>query len=255
MKIANIKRLLNILPATSVIALLFCCGAFCGESGLSSLQDYLKALELREQNGATLYCEDISPAVREEFSSCKSFNSLRERGCYGYTSYEISREINYSDLCDKLNIARQANPSNISFIDIKSDNWWKKLPAEIMPVSGGIYNTELWEVAQDDRKKHVSGKLLGQLKFNSVRASRGKVEIIIETWEEGCGEVQDYFEFSPILLADFDGDGISELLLNGSRFKKSETCYLGTGNMLGAGFSAIVKLTGESQSPSVKQLQ
>ena len=250
----EVHRLFYSLLAVSVILLSTFSVESEAEAGLVSLEEYLKTLERREQNGSTLYCEDISPAGRDKYNSCSSFTSLRKRGCYGYTSYEISREISYAGLCEKLSVVRQAKPSTDSFIDTESKSWWEKLPAEIIPMSGGVYSNESWEIAQDDRKELVSDKLVGQLSFDSVTANMNKVEIVIDAWKEDCGEVQDYFEFSPILLADFDGDGIAELLIGGSRFNRSETCHLGTGNRFGAGFSVLVKMTGESASPSVSHL-
>jgi len=108
-------------------------------------------------------------------------------------------------------------------------------------MSGGVYSDESWEMAAAKRQKLVVDKLLGVLAFSEIESGHGRFAATLEITELECGEIHNRLEMAATLLADFDGDGIAELLLEGYRVDRSETCSLGTGNSLGASFSVLVK--------------
>ena len=63
------------------------------------------------------------------------------------------------------------------------------------------------------------------------------------------------FYLNAVLLADFDGDGVAELLVKGSRAYQSESCLLGSGNSLGGGFSVLINKDSLLAIPTVVILQ
>jgi len=217
---------------------------------VKTIDEYKKNILKIEQRGGMLYCEDSSKR-RDAFNSCKSFHSLQKRGCYGSTTYEMGNEINYKRICKKIAAIGKATSSSMHFFNLDSKEWWKSLPASIIPIPGGIYNDQLLEHQKLEDKKLLSKRLLGKVNYESVTNKSDSVEIILSSSKEDCGVVQDELIMKAVLLADFDGDGISEMLIEGTRADYSETCHLGSGNRLGAGFSVLVKKNSKDAFPSV----
>lgn len=108
-------------------------------------------------------------------------------------------------------------------------------------MSGGVYSDESWKIAAAEQQELVAGKMLGELPLSEIEAGQGRLATTVETTELYCGEVYNRLEMKATLLADFDRDGVAELLLEGYRVDRSDTCGLGTGNSLGAAFSVVVK--------------
>jgi len=150
-------------------------------------------------------------------------------------------EIRYESMCGMMSALASAKDSNLHFFSIESADWWKTLPADLIPMTGGIYSDRSWEKAVAKRNALVEGKVLGELPFTEVVADRGRFAAAVEVTKSDCGEIRNHLEFSATLLADFDGDGIAELLLEGYRVNKSDNCPLGTGNSLGASFRVLLK--------------
>ena len=119
------------------------------------------------------------------------------------------------------------------------------------PDNSGIYNDSSWEITKVAREKLVKGKLLGEIAFSKVSATKESLEAILSINKGECGEVEDFFKISIEKIADFNSDGIAELLLKGYRVKRSDSCSLGSGNSLGAGFSVLVQKKGATETPVV----
>jgi hypothetical protein len=61
-------------------------------------------------------------------------------------------------------------------------------------------------------------------------AKNSEVELVLRVSKQDCDEGLDVLRFSFVLPADFDHDGIAELLIRGFRRNQSESCLLGAGN-------------------------
>jgi hypothetical protein len=227
--------------------------AYAMDSAESKIQfdALLEKLLEKEKKGGQLYCEYGSGGKHEEFNSCKSFLLLQKKGCFGYSTAGISMKIWYSDLCKEIDTLKRAKPATTNYFKINSDDWWKYLPAEVIPMPGGIYNDSSWEITKVAREKLVKGKLLGEIAFSKVSATKESLEAILSIDKGECGEVEDFFKISIEKIADFNSDGIAELLLKGYRVKRSDSCNLGSGNSLGAGFSVLVQKKGATETPVI----
>jgi len=217
----------------------------------SAIYDYSKDLLSKVQSGGTLYCEDNSIGKNIEFKNCESFTTLKKQGCFGYSTYAMSVESRYSIVCSEINTIKKASSSKVNFFALDSPNWWKSIPAEVIPMSGGIYSDESWNIAKLERDKFVAGKVLGDLQLVNLSIESGVFNAILSESTQECGLVNDTFKLSVKLLADFDQDGIAELLLKGYRVDNSDTCSLGSGNSLGAGFIVLLKKSSLSEAPIV----
>lgn len=203
-----------------------------------SIAEYKEALLVLEKRGGNLYCPDKN--IEEPFIDCKSFESLREKGCYGYSTAAMRSESRYSNNCLELDKVRTAKSPKQNFFDINNKTWWKELPASIIPVSGGVYTDESWRASRQKHDAMVKNKRLKDLKLHKVSTFLDRVEVIISVKQMECGEIQDYMEIDTIVFADFNNDDIAELMLKGIRVDRSESCPLGTGNSLGAEFTVIL---------------
>ena len=216
-----------------------------------SIKEYKEALLVLENRGGSLYCPDLESD--KQFSDCKSFESLREKGCYGYSTAAMRMESRYSNNCMELNNLRKAKTPKQNFFDLSTKIWWQELPADIIPISGGVNSDESWKSSKDKRDSMVKGKLMKDLDLHQVSTFLDRVEIVIAVKQMECGEIQDYMEIDTIVFADFNNDEIAELMLKGHRVDRSETCPLGSGNSLGAEFTAI--LSKSSQHHRIKKLK
>jgi len=221
------------------------------ESALMSVEEYQKKLAKFESEGGVLFCESKEGGKREKFDSCKHFTVLQDQGCYGLSTPEIGFELWYASNCEEIEAIKQARNVNTNYFELNHPNWWRSLPAEIIPMPGGIYSEESWSLEKSELNRLVSGKLLGELKFKSQVVKNGEVELVLSSTKEDCGEIRDVLVFSPVLLADFDNDGVAELLIKGHRNNESESCLLGTGNSLGAGFAALLKKANSVEKPVI----
>lgn len=217
--------------------------------GVISLDDYMEKLQREVTIGGRLYCQD--KFEEENFKDCKSFNSLKARGCYGETTRDMSVENRYENTCKEIEALQRASTSTIDHFDLKSKDWWRSIPAEVIPMPGGIYTDKLWEKEKLNREELVKGKLLGQLDFLKLVVGLSSIEAVIGSTKSECGETHDTLRIAAVLLADFDGDGIAELLLQGYRLDDSDSCLLGSGNSMGAAFSALVKKSNPTSTPIV----
>jgi hypothetical protein len=144
-------------------------------------------------------------------------------------------------MCSKKSALVTARDSQENYFAFESADWWKPLPAAVIPMSGGVYSGESWEIASSRREELVADKQLGDLPFSEIESSNGRFAATLEITNLECGEIRNRLEMEATLLADFDGDGVAEALLEGYRVDRSETCSVGTGNSLGASFSVLVK--------------
>ncbi len=216
-----------------------------------AINKHLIDLHNKEQRGGVLYCEEYPGNRRVEFDNCQSFSLLKNRGCFGSSTYEMIVESRYAAMCDKIITLQKAKTPKVSYFDIESSDWWRTIPAEIIPVSGGIYSDESWKKAQLEREMLVTGKVLSDLQLRNTTDETGMLEIILNKRQQYCGEIDDTLNISVVLLADFDKDGIAELFLEGYRMDKSDNCSLGSGNALGASFSVVVKKSSPNNAPVV----
>jgi hypothetical protein len=218
---------------------------------MNTIDEYRTELSLEEKSGGKLYCEKSTDKKRENFSSCESFLNLQKRGCYGRSTRAIGTELRYEMLCREIEVLNLAKSTAINYFELESDDWWKLLPADIIPMPGGVYSDASWKGAKITREKLVKNKLLGDSNVEKVTFVKDGVVLILNTRADECGVVEDHLKISPVLLADFDKDGIAELLIKGYRLFLSESCHLGSANTLGAGYSTLVKKTGMSAKPIV----
>ena len=163
----------------------------------------------------------------------------------------MSMESRYSDLCKEIEKFKNAKPATANYFKIDSGDWWKSLPAEVIPMPGGIYSDSSWEIAKDARDKLVVGKTLGEISFSKVSTTKKSLEAVISVSKEECGEVEDYFQLSIEQISDFNGNGLADLLLKGYRVERSDSCMLGSGNSLGAGFSVLVQKRNKTETPEI----
>jgi hypothetical protein len=211
----------------------------------------LKSTVSEVQSGGVLYCEENSIGKNIEFKNCESFTALKKKGCFGYSTYAMSVESRYSMVCGEIDAIKKSSSSKINYFELESSDWWKSIPAEVIPVSGGVYSDESWKIAKLKRDKLVAGKVLGDLKLVNLSRESGVLNTTLNESTQECGLVNDTFKLSAKLLADFDQDGIAELLLKGYRVDTSDSCSLGSGNSLGAGFIVLLKKVSLSEAPIV----
>jgi len=204
-----------------------------------SLDTYVR--ELSEVSGE-LYCKTESGGERHPFGSCASFSALKEKGCFGYTTIEIKNEMRVNAQCSTAHALATSQGATTHYFATDSAHWWKALPAEVIPMSGGIYNDESWDRAAAERQELVAaGEMLGELTLSEIEARPGYLAATLKTTKEECGETRDRLIIETDILADVDGDGVAELILIVSRLDESDTCWLGTGNSIGAARRTVVK--------------
>ncbi|MDX1488095.1 MAG: hypothetical protein R3268_07845 [Acidiferrobacterales bacterium] len=211
------------------------------KASVASLPAYVAALSNEYPDGGELYCETPAGGERRPFNSCETFSALRDDGCFGYSTYDMSLESRYAAMCELSAALMTAEEPKSNYFSLDSSDWWRSLPAEVIPMSGGVYSEESWNIAAARRQDLVDGKVLGDLPLSEIDAGPGRMAATVDSTTLDCGEVRNRFEVEATLYADFDGDGVAELLLEGYRVDRSESCALGTGNSLGAAFSIVVK--------------
>lgn len=214
------------------------------------MEEYQQQLKERELEGGQLFCEN-SHNEKIKFSNCPKFQQLQNQGCYGATTYEMAVEMNYVDICAQINLIKNAHSFEQQYFQLDSPHWWQQLPAEIIPMGGGIYSEESWNTETLELKKLTKDKLLGELEFQKIAVENRSVELILSTTPADCGVIKDTFTLSAVLLADFDQDGIAELLIKGDRHKLSQECHLGSGNILGGSSTIVLKKSGADENISV----
>jgi ankyrin repeat protein len=221
------------------------------ELPLRSVKEYLHELTTLTEDGGTLNCGGEEGGDNSEYNNCKDFAALKKKGCYGSSMADMKGELSYQNTCQEIDRLKQARPVDKSYFKLNSPDWWKSLPAELIPMRGGLYDNEDDESqAKIALQRLVSRKLLGDIKFENQTVINGEIELVLGVSEhQGCDNVRDVLRFSPVLLADFDHDGIAELLIKGSRMNESKSCFLGTGNGLGAEFGALLKKAGSTKRP------
>lgn len=225
------------------------------ESTLMSVEGYLKELKNFELEGGELFCENKEGEKDIEYHNCREFMLLQEQGCYGFSTHAIGLAIRYESTCDEIKAVRQARVAAKNFFKLDAKDWWQSLPAEIIPLPGGLYEDEILAREEYKLKNVFAGKLLRDLKFDNILGSNREVELVLSTTKEECGEIRDVLHFSPVLLADFDNDAIAELLIKGYRTHDSESCLLGSGNNLGGEFFVLLKKTSSTEKITILPLK
>jgi len=220
---------------------------------MESVNEYRETLFVRENAGGSLSCgSDKTGWKSEDYRSCTSFYSLREKGCQGYKQRDMNEEARYELLCRDIKALDRASVASTTYFDVEATDWWKSIPAEVIPYRGGLYSKDAWDEDRLWRDNLVAGKSLGDIDFVKLSVSSNSLVASLSTEElEACGTIDDVFSLRVALVADFDGDGIAELWLNGSREHQSETCSLGSANTLGAGFSAYINKDAPMEASSV----
>ncbi len=214
---------------------------------IQSLDSYRERFSVDVDGGGELYCETASGGEHQWFDSCASFSDLRERGCSGYTMSDIQFESAYAARCATMEALENAEESAIYYFALDSADWWQAVPAEVIPMSGGVYSEEGWELARQERDAMVAGKDLGELSMTEVSSELSQFAATLELREMECGEIRNRIEIRAVVLADFDNDGIADLLVKGNRRDYSESCRLGSGSSLGGAFTVVLSKTGPDQ--------
>ncbi|MEL7022654.1 MAG: hypothetical protein AAGL69_02840 [Pseudomonadota bacterium] len=239
-----VLNLLRLLGLTAIaVFLVACAGQEQDSTPLLSWADYRSQLEADIASGGQLFCESDSGGQNQPYDNCEIFHALREQGCYGYTTFDIGREINYESTCVKRERLREGQLHKRHFFALTTNDWWRSLPAEIVPLPGGIYSDNSYDVASKRHRVRVVNRTLDEIDLEVDEATNGRLIAMIGTTHEDCGVIRDVLSVSAMTLVDIDADGIAELVLEGYRVNKSETCQLGSGNSLGARFFAIVRKT------------
>jgi hypothetical protein len=114
-----------------------------------------------------------------------------------------------------------------------------------------IYSEKSWDNETKKLNQLTKDQLLGELEFQKIAVDNQSVELLLSTTPADCGMINDTLTLSAILLADFDQDGIAELMIKGDRHKISQECHLGTGNILGGSSTIVLKKNGADQNISV----
>ncbi len=217
--------------------------AIAQQSSIASLEEYLGTLKNSAPDSGELYCKTPSGGERHPYDSCDSFSELRDNGCFGYSMYDISMESRFAAMCAKVDALSSAHHSSEHYFSLESADWWYTLPAEVILMSGGIHSDESWAIAKRQRDELVAGKKLSEISMSEVSSEPDQFAATLELREDDCGETRNRLELKAAMLADIDGDGIAELLIEGYRVDRSDTCALGSGNSLGAAFSLVLKKT------------
>ncbi len=217
----------------------------------TAISDYKKNLLSKVQSGGTLYCGDRENGKHIEFKSCQSYVSLIKQGCFSQSKSEMIFNSSYPEICSEIKALKNASVSKINYFDLNSSDWWEPIPAEVIPMPGGLYTDSSWEHAELQRNKLVTGKLLRDLKLVNDSKELGVLNATLSKVNDECGEIDDTFIISVKLLADFDRDGIAELLLKGSRLNTSVGCSLGSGNRIGAEFTVLLKKISHNETPII----
>lgn len=202
----------------------------------------------------TLSCFGCNGPRTVKYNSCEEFYDLRKNGYAGGTTYEMDTEHAYKIACQSMQEISSTATANNNHFNIGVENWWHTLPAEIIPLAGGIFCSSDIEFLEHQLFELTNGKRLGEIEFNDIRVSEYGIDFILGKSEHDCGIIEDTMRIRTMGMVDVDGDGVDELYIRGYRADESETCQLGSGNYLGAGFSRFVtKPTADSLSQVVNR--
>jgi hypothetical protein len=164
------------------------------EMPIASLDAYVDSLDSMFPEGGELYCESSSGGERIPYDSCEIFSQLRDQGCFGYSTYDMSMEMRYESMCSKKSALVTARDSQENYFAFESADWWKPLPAAVIPMSGGVYSGESWEIASSRREELVADKQLGDLPFSEIESSNGRFAATLEITNLECGEIRNRLE-------------------------------------------------------------
>ena len=160
------------------------------ESAIESLDAYLVSANSELLEGGKLYCESESGGERHPYNSCESFSALREQGCFGYTTFEISWEIRNEATCAKIKALTLATSTPRHYFNLELANWWEPLPAELIPMSGGLRSDAGWAIEKQKRDELVGGKELRELPLMEITSEPGHFEATLELIKGECGETR-----------------------------------------------------------------
>lgn len=223
-------------------------------STIIPLKEHRKILLDIEKEGGSLDCNKENRPISTKYKSCKSFYNLQKNECFGVTTFDMSRESFYKTNCNQIDILKKAKNADKNYFNLNSSDWWKELPASIIPMPGGIYTDKSWNKGKHLLDKMVKEKLLKDITFESIEVRASGIKAVLKSTKNtasDCGKIEDVLTISPVLLADFDEDGIAEIKLEGYRAQNSDTCPLGSGNFLGARFIKIVKKSNPTATPVI----
>ncbi len=215
---------------------------------LLPLETYIAQLRADADGGGKLLCEMESSGERYWFDSCASFSALRERGCSGETYADIQTETIYAARCALIEAIESGKETETDYFGLHSRYWWTEVPAEIIPPSSYAYSEEGSELARQERDAMVTGKNLGELSITEIVYEPHEFNAVLGQFEIDCGVIKNRFLLRAVTLADFDGDGIMDLLVQGLRARASETCELGYANLTDGEITAVLSKMGPDQA-------
>ena len=202
---------------------------------IKNFDEFRNQLLKDEIKGATLTCDRGSKEIKIETKSCAEFTKLREKKCYGSTTYGMYREEHYSNLCYTIKLINSSTNGKRTFFNTTLIDWWKEIPVEIISIPGGIYTDESYDQEKEHLKSFIGNKeTLGELDFIEVTTKQEGVTLVISESKHECGKIRDVLIISPLILIDINNDNINDLLIESSRLDVSSNCWLGTSNSLGA---------------------
>lgn len=221
-----------------------------------TVDEYKEALFDFNYQGAMLYCEELPDrAKRQPYRNCREFKALKSKACFGNSTYDMAMEMRFAKACAELALIEQTSAPKVNFFDLTSGNWWWAIPAELIPMSGGIHSDEGYELAKQTHKTWVEGKLLKDV-LNNVRSTKNHdIDVILAETTYDCGVVTDNFTMKLSLVTDFNHDGAADLLIQGYRVNRSDSCHLGSGNGLGASYSVILQKPSATAPITVHSLE
>ena len=214
---------------------------------LLPLDAHIARLSADIELGGKLYCRAESSGERHWFDSCDSFSALRERGCAGETRADVQFETSYAALCAEMEALKNAEEAETNYFGMHSAYWWTEVPAEVIPISSGMYTDEVYELVRQERDAMVTGKTLDELAITEITYEIHEFTAVLGLLEMDCGEIRNRLVLRALTLADFDGDGIMDLVVQAHRAGASDTCQLGYGNSLGGESTTVLSKAGPDQ--------
>lgn len=210
-----------------------------------SLEERLETLRHGLDEGGHLECGTSDVPKRAHYDSCSKLHSLSDQGCFAYTTADMGNQLGYERLCEEIPLLEKAHSPTVEYFDVDSPGWWKLLPASMVPNATDfseepIDRSAVWE--------SFKSKALGEFDIAETYSHSGKIAIILDKWKDksdgeySCGEYRDLFIMRLGVLVDFDGDGVAELRIHGSRNYVSD-CLMGSMEAISSGFAITLEKT------------
>lgn len=208
------------------------------------LEDYLELQKGKEaQYGGHLMCGETLMS----YNTCDEFRKLQHQDCYGRDTVSMKKELFYEDLCHQIDLLETGEAYQNNFFDLEFENWWAELPAELIPMKGGVQSEDQFDVLQKELIVLHDKKWLKHISFERIHSSPLAIEAVLASEPCDGTRIEDTLTITPKVLADFDGDGKADMLVSINRvdrLKSSDAgCWLGTGNSLGGTSFRVLKKT------------